>query len=132
MEYFDAGLPIYCQYDSSSGGAFRSAGYVIPGNTQTWRTHVWHITDGRFENRGNNSDFRFTTHSSGDMWIDRVWLLLFEPALPFDSENPTRITAQNSLDLTFGLTEGEHTLRISNREDGTKLDMIAVVLLQGE
>jgi hypothetical protein len=97
MEYFDVGVQINCQYDSNGagpvGGAFRGSGagafaMLKPENTETWKTHVWHITDGRFENRGNGSDFRFSTHAAGDMWVNRVWLLLFEPPDPFDPEDP--------------------------------------------
>ncbi len=88
MEYFDVGTQIDCHYDSNGtgpgGGAFRGSSNgafprLKPHNTGTWRSHVWHITDGRFENRTHNSDFRFTTNGVGDMWVNRVWVLLFEP-----------------------------------------------------
>lgn len=97
MEYFDVGIGIDCQYDSNGAGpvdgAFRGGGdgaflMLTPENTETWKTHVWYITDGRFENRGNGSDFRLSTHGVDDMWINRVWLLLFEPPDPFDPEDP--------------------------------------------
>lgn len=97
MEYFDEGQQIDCQYDSNGAGpvdgAFRGAGdgaftMLTPENTETWKTHVWYITDGRFENRGNGSDFRFSTHAAGDMWVNRVWVLLFEPPDVFDPEEP--------------------------------------------
>ena len=102
MEYFDSGVQIDCQYDSNGAGAvdgaFRGSGdgafdMLILENSETWKTHVWHITDGRFENRGNGSDFRFSTHAAGDMWINRVWIMLFEPAEEFDPEDPFGLKA---------------------------------------
>jgi hypothetical protein len=35
----------------------------------------------------------------------------------------------NVVNLTYNLTAGVHTLRIGNKEDGTKLDMIAIAPL---
>jgi len=99
MEYFDFGTQIDCQYDSNGvgavDGAFRGSSdgaypRLNPTNTETWMTHVWPIVDGRFENRANGSDFRFSTHGSGDMWIDRVWIFLYEPPDPFDPEDISR------------------------------------------
>ena len=96
MEYFDVGNQIDCQYDSNGAGAvdgaFRGSGdgaftMLNPGNTEEWKFHVWHIEDGRFENRGNGSDFRFSTHGAGDMWINRVWIMLFEPPDPFNPDD---------------------------------------------
>jgi len=96
MEYFDLGEGIDCQYDSNGAGpvdgAFRGRGdgaflELKPGNTETWLTHIWPIPDGRFENRGNGKDFRFSTHGKGDMWVNRVWIFLYEPPDPFDPEN---------------------------------------------
>jgi len=99
MEYFDFGTQIDCQYDSNGvgavDGAFRGSSdgaypRLNPTNTETWMTHVWPIVDGRFENRANGSDFRFSTHGSGDMWINRVWIFLYEPPDPFDPEDISR------------------------------------------
>jgi hypothetical protein len=103
MEYLDLGEnQIDCQYDSNGAGpvdgSFRGAGdgafeMLRPGNTETWKIHVWHIEDGRFENRANGSDFRFSTHAVGDMWINRVWVTLFEPQDPFDPDDLSRAKA---------------------------------------
>ncbi|MBD3181684.1 hypothetical protein GF312_05280 [Candidatus Poribacteria bacterium] len=107
MEYFDIGTGIDCQYDSNGAGpvdgAFRGSGdgafeMLTPENTETWRFHVWYMPDGRFENRGNGCDFRFSTHGVDDMWINRVWVMLFEPEDPFDPDNlsrPKAVNAQN-------------------------------------
>jgi hypothetical protein len=100
MEYFDslAAPQINCQYDSTGagpvGGAFRGAQdgafeMLKPQGTETWRVHVWHIKkDGRFENRANGSDFRFTSHGQGPIWINRVWFSLVEPPQPFNVDEP--------------------------------------------
>ena len=85
-EYFDAGDWINCHYDSTDG-AFNQQGLKLK-NTETWKIHVWHIGDGRFENRVNGSDFRFSTHGVGDMWLNRLWVLTFEPPMQFDPEDP--------------------------------------------
>jgi hypothetical protein len=93
MEYFDTGKLIDCQYDSNStgpvGGAFRGSDdgaypALHPANTDTWKFHVWHVRGGRFASRCNGYDFRFTTHGTGPLWINRVWVFLFEPPQPFN------------------------------------------------
>jgi hypothetical protein len=100
MEYFDSleAQQIDCQYDSNGAGpvngAFRGAGdgaflMLKPEGTDEWRVHIWYINkDGRFENRGNGSDFRFSSHGQGPIWINRVWFSLIEPPDPFDPETP--------------------------------------------
>jgi len=107
MEYFDLGEAIDCQYDSNGAGpvdgSFRGAGdgaftELKLENTETWKTHVWHITDGRFENRGNGYDFRFSTHARGDMWVNRVWIFLYEPPDPFNPEDLSKAQAVQPAD----------------------------------
>ncbi len=92
MEYFDSGTAINCQYDSNGrgpvDGAFRgSADGAFPklrlSNSGKWKFHVWHIKDGRFQNRGNGFDFRFSTHGGGSMWVNRVWVFRYKPQEPF-------------------------------------------------
>ena len=114
MEYFDVGIQIDCQYDSNSAGAvdgaFRGAGdgafdILNPTNTETWMFHVWYIPDGRFENRANGSDFRFSTHGTQDMWINRVWIMLTEPKDPFDPDDLSRAKAvrpENKIAVSWG------------------------------
>lgn len=96
MEYFDSGMAINCQYDSNGkgpvGGAFRGSAdgafaKLRLKNTDTWKFHVWHIKDGRFQNRGNGYDFRFSTHAGGSMWINRVWVFLHRPPDPFNPDD---------------------------------------------
>ncbi len=96
MEYFDLAQQIDCQYDSTGvgpvDGSFRGSGdgafdMLIPEGTETWKYHVWHIEDGLFQNRANGSDFRLSTHGSTDMWINRVWITLFEPEDPFNPDD---------------------------------------------
>lgn len=97
MEYFDSNEAeeIDCQYDSNGAGpvdgAFRGAGdnafpIVNPEGTDKWRVHIWVIKDGRFENRANGSDFRFSSHGKGPIWINRVWVSTIEPPENFDPE----------------------------------------------
>ena len=98
MEYFDSNKAqeIDCQYDSNGagpvGGAFRGARddafpVLQPEGTDKWRVHIWYINkDGRFENRANGSDFRFSSHGKGPIWINRVWFSLIKPPDDFDPE----------------------------------------------
>ena len=98
MEYFDSNKAqeIDCQYDSNGagpvGGAFRGARddafpVLKPEGTDKWRVHIWYINkDGRFENRANGSDFRFSSHGKGPIWINRVWFSLIKPPDDFDPE----------------------------------------------
>jgi TolB-like protein len=96
MEYFDSGLAINCQYDSNGvgpvNGAFRGSAdgafrKLRLKNTNTWKFHVWHIKDGRFQNRGNGYDFRFSTHAGGSMWVNRVWVFLYKPPDHFNPDD---------------------------------------------
>ena len=110
MEYFDSieAQQIDCQYDSNGagpvGGAFRGAGdgafpALTPEGTDEWRTHIWYIKkDGRFENRANGSDFRFSSHGQGAIWINRVWFSLIEPPEEFDPDNPFGVPKAVELD----------------------------------
>jgi hypothetical protein len=119
MEYYDLGEQIDCQYDSNGAGpvdgAFRGAGdgafaMLKPSNTETWKFHVWHIEDGRFENRGNGSDFRLSTHAAGDMWVNRIWITLFEPEDPFnpdDLSRPKSVEPDMKLSIKWGLIRSE-------------------------
>lgn len=99
MEYFDSNEApeINCQYDSNGagpvGGAFRGAGdgAFLPiklDGTDEWLVHIWEIKDGRFENRANGSDFRFSSHGRGAIWINRVWFSTIEPPEDFDADSP--------------------------------------------
>jgi len=115
MEYFDEGISIDCQYDSNGAGpvdgAFRGAGdgafvELKLENTETWRTHIWHIKDGRFENRGNGWDFRFSTHAKGDMWVNRLWLFTYQPPDPFNPDDIAKAKAvmpASKLTVAWGL-----------------------------
>ncbi len=113
MEYLDLAEQIDCQYDSNGAGpvngSFRGSGdgafdRLRPGNTEEWLFHVWHIVDGRFENRANGSDFLLSTHGTTDIWINRVWLTLFEPEDPFnpdDLSSPQAVNAEGKLAITW-------------------------------
>ena len=99
MEYFNSNEApqINCQYDSNGAGpvdgAFRGAGdgaflAVKLDGTDKWLVHIWVIKDGRFENRANGSDFRFSSHGQGPIWINRVWFSTIEPPENFDPDSP--------------------------------------------
>ena len=117
MEYYDSKEweEIDCQYDSNGagpvGGAFRGAGdgafpKLIPWGTNKWNIYIWVIKDGRFENRGNGSDFRFSSHGKGPIWINRVWFSTIEPPENFDPDGlfgmPRAVDAVSKLATTWG------------------------------
>ena len=72
LDYFDTGGgSISLQYDSISGGAYKSGTSVTVGSTNTWKTYTWHITDAYFGNRQNNgADFRFFLGTNKTRWLD--------------------------------------------------------------
>ena len=117
MEYFDSNQAeeIDCQYDSNGagpvGGAFRGAEngafpIINPEGTDEWRVHIWEIKDGRFENRANGSDFRFSSHGKGPIWVNRVWVSTIEPPENFDPEGlfgmPQAVNPISKLATTWG------------------------------
>ena len=117
MEYFDSNEAekIDCQYDSNGvgprDGAFRGAEndaflVVKPEGTDKWRVHIWVIKDGRFENRANGSDFRFSSRGKGPIWINRVWVSTIEPPENFDPDGlfgmPRAVDAVSKLATTWG------------------------------
>ncbi len=117
MEYFDSNKAeqINCQYDSNGAGAgngaFRGAGdnafpILKPEGTDKWRVHIWVIEDGRFENRANESDFRFSSHAKGPIWINRVWVSTIEPPENFDPDGlfgtPHAVDPVSKLTMTWG------------------------------
>lgn len=66
VEYLDAGCDAFeLQYDSTDSagsvreGAFKSGGHIPVGGTRAWRTATFRVSDARFADRCNNSDFRF-------------------------------------------------------------------------
>jgi hypothetical protein len=124
MEYFDSNEAeeIDCQYDSNGvgpvGGAFRGAGdnafpVVKPEGTDKWRVHIWVIKDGRFENRGNGSDFRFSSHGKGPIWINRVWVSTLELPENFDPDSlfgmPRAVDLVSKLTTTWGQLKTDTT-----------------------
>ena len=117
MEYFDSNKAeqIDCQYDSNGAGpvdgAFRGAEnnafpVLKPEGTDKWRVHIWVIKDGRFENRANESDFRFSSHGKGPIWINRVWVSTIEPPENFDPDGlfgmPQAVDPLSKLATTWG------------------------------
>lgn len=75
VEYYDSpGGHITPQYDSNSG-AYTSASSLTFTGTNTWKTHVWTLTNCKFANRQNGSaDFRLYVGTSQNVYIDRVWV----------------------------------------------------------
>jgi|GEM_PF-216453 len=72
IEYYDTGTgTIGIRYDSTSG-AYTDGGSVTLGNTNQWKTHVFQLSNVKFEgNQNGYSDFRLVK-TSGYYYIDKV------------------------------------------------------------
>ena len=77
IEYFDGGCASFgLDYDSLDPqgsvreGAFKAGGSTAIAGTNAWKTATLKLTDARFANRANGSDFRLAVQ--GDLSIGRV------------------------------------------------------------
>ena len=79
------------------------------------------------------SDSFFVSVDDGER---HIWIIEEGPNWAWTVANKlmpgSSVSLKNAIDSTYNLTAGRHILRIGNREDGTKLDMIAIIPLQGE
>jgi len=76
VEYLDQdGDEWYLEYDSTDDsvrkvadlpGAFKTAGYVLKGESGSWRTVDFHLPDARFAGRCNGGDFRLNVGNPED------------------------------------------------------------------
>lgn len=74
VEYWDAGTDwMTLQYDSEQNGAYRTAAFFNRQNTNTWRTHTWHVRDAGFRN-GENLAADFRIAAAGQFYLNRIWL----------------------------------------------------------
>jgi PKD repeat protein len=105
IEYYDTGTDgINLVYDGTAGNEF--AGRVNFGNTNTWKSYTWNITDAYFGNRsGTGYDFRLTAKTSGSIfYVDTVELGSNQP-LP-------------GVEVDFGTTDVEDGLERKEPEAG--------------
>ena len=85
MDYFDTGSgTLGMQYDSTTGNTldafYKSAGSVALTGSNTWKEHVFHITDAYFGNRQNaGADFRISIAGSGFFYLDVVQVIIPQP-----------------------------------------------------
>ncbi|MHC4676374.1 MAG: hypothetical protein ACYTBZ_28115, partial [Planctomycetota bacterium] len=73
IEYYDTGSDgLNLVYDSTSGDSL--AGTINFGNTNTWKSYVFNLTDAYFGNRsGTGYDFRLTAKTAGSIfYVDKV------------------------------------------------------------
>lgn len=65
VNYFDAGNgKLVLQYDADTA-AFKDAPLFEYGNTETWKTHTFNLSDAKFGNRTNGADFRLGIEGNG-------------------------------------------------------------------
>ncbi|MGQ9730369.1 MAG: DUF5010 domain-containing protein [Candidatus Zipacnadales bacterium] len=79
VEYYDGGCDGFAlEYDSQDPqgsvreGAFKHAGAVRIERTNVWKKASFELTDARFANRCNGSDFRLPVHGPGDLAVAGV------------------------------------------------------------
>jgi len=84
LEYYDSGTEnITLQYEAAGGTTYKSAGSVARTNTNTWKTHLWYITDAYFGNgQTNNADFRISGGATENFYFDKVTVTDVEPPDP--------------------------------------------------
>ena len=74
VDYYDLGTgTITLQYDSTGGGAYKTAGSVTLGNKDTWKQATFTLTDAYFGNRQNNgADFRLSAGVGNTFYLDLI------------------------------------------------------------
>ncbi len=79
FDYYDTGgstASLRLDYDSVAGGAYKVAGSVTLGTSNTWKRKIFHVTDAYFGNRENaGADFRIGIVKGGtqiSFYLDRV------------------------------------------------------------
>jgi hypothetical protein len=90
VEYFDQGTAsLELQYDSNSA-AYTSAGSVALTGSNTWKEHVYYITDAYFGNRQNNkADMRIFDGSGNTFYLNLVKVQDSPPGPPVKAANPS-------------------------------------------
>ncbi|MHB8972293.1 MAG: hypothetical protein ACYC3X_29755 [Pirellulaceae bacterium] len=83
VDYYDGGPAGFAlEYDSGDSqgsvrdGAFKSGGSVQIGNTNTWKRATLTLTDARFGNRCNGSDFRLAVLGQGELSVAAAEVVL--------------------------------------------------------
>jgi hypothetical protein len=83
VDYYDGGPAGFAlEYDSGDpqgsvrDGAFKQSGSVQIGNTNTWKKATLTLTDARFGNRCNGSDFRLAVLGPGELSVAAAEVVL--------------------------------------------------------
>ena len=91
IDYYDEGTGrVTLQYDSleeaRSPGAFKTAGTITLGDTKTWKTAAYAVTDARFDDRCDGCDFRLTFNKDVefDLGALRIAPGTAEPSVNYD------------------------------------------------
>jgi len=89
VKYYDTGSgSLGLEYDASDGDRYKSGGTVALVADNTWKSHLYHVTDAYFGNRQNNgADFRIAKYGGGTFYLDVVEVHSEWP-LPGQASNP--------------------------------------------
>jgi len=120
IDYFDQGTnTLTLQYDSPGdllADKYKDGGSVTLTNTNTWKQHVFHITDAYFANRQNfDADFRIFGGGAGNtFYLDIVHVA---EALP----TPVIETSLTTIDRSVpsGMNPGNDAFLLTNTGGGT-------------
>lgn len=114
IEYFDEGTgPISLHYDSNTGNTipafFKNGGSVQRGDTDTWKTHVFRVTDAYFGNRQNyGSDFRIAGGTGNPLYLDGVKVMTSILTGDADLDGDVDLSDLATLAGAYGATSGKN------------------------
>lgn len=99
IHYYDNGTSLLrLEYDSTGGGAYKSAGQFNRANTNTWKAKTWHITDAYFGNRQNfGADFRIAFVSGSNTYLSMAYVRDFQVAKRRVRIKPRQVPIVNNL-----------------------------------
>jgi hypothetical protein len=107
LEYYDVGTGyLRLDYDGSSA-SYTNGGNENLGDTETWKTKTWHITDAYFGNRQNASaDFRIYKSNNEVFYLDTVAVSDTDPnpGPPGQATNPSPADLATGVSITADLS----------------------------
>jgi hypothetical protein len=108
IEYFDDGNgPLTLQYDSNTGNTlpafFKNGGSVQRTDSDTWKTHLFRVTDSFFGNRQNyGADFRIGAGVGNTFYLDGVTVFDSLMAGDADLDGDVDLSDLGTLASNFG------------------------------
>lgn len=114
IEYFDEGTgSLALHYDSNTGNTlpafYRNGGSFQRTNTNTWKKHVFRVTDAYFGNRENyGSDFRIAGPVGQTFYLDKVIVAKSLTVGDADLDGDVDLSDLGALATCYGSTTGQN------------------------